>query len=95
MRTYPSYDRLVDQLVARCEQHVFFVLKSTLLSFVQDGLLASCAEMMIEKLGNETVCRYYAAAIQYGQQSVEAKCLEWLERRLTSSATVELLRNIR
>jgi hypothetical protein len=51
--------------------------------------------MMIENLSHGSVCRYYAAAIQYGQQSVETKCLEWLERRLTSNATVELLRNIR
>ncbi|CAB3994466.1 germ cell-less -like 1 [Paramuricea clavata] len=69
--------------------------------FQLDGLLANCAEMMIENLGSETVCRYYTAAIQYGQQSVETKCLEWLERRLTSlerrltsSAIVELFRNI-
>ena len=61
----------------------------------QDGLLAKCAEMMIENLNSESVCRHHAAAVQYGQLAVEMKCIEWLERRLTSSATVELLNDLK
>lgn len=69
-------------------------LLSVACMFQLDGLLAKCAEMMIENLNSQTVCRYYAAAVQYGQLLVETNCTEWLERRLTSSATVELLKDI-
>ena len=61
----------------------------------KDGLLEKCSEIMVENINADTVCRYYTAAVQYGQLSVVNKCVQWLERRLTSTTTVKLLKEIR
>ncbi|XP_031565916.1 germ cell-less protein-like 1 [Actinia tenebrosa] len=59
-----------------------------------ESLSSQCAEFMQDTINNHTVCEYISAARQYGETEVEKKCLEWLERRLTSSWTVALLKEI-
>jgi len=41
------------------------------------------------------VCTYYAAATLYCEETLQTKCVEWLERRLTSETSVTLLKDIR
>lgn len=54
-----------------------------------------CAEAMIETINRTTVCAYHVAATQYCETEVRAKCVKWLERRLTSETSVSLLKEIR
>lgn len=59
-----------------------------------EGLSQQCAEAMIETINRATVCAYHAAATQYCEVKVQSKCVEWLERRLTSETSVSLLKDI-
>ena len=63
--------------------------------FVQEGLSQQCAEAMVETINRATVCAYHVAATQYCETEVQAKCVKWLERRLTSETSVSLLKEIR
>ena len=54
-----------------------------------------CAEAMVETINRATVCAYHAAATHYCETEVRAKCVKWLERRLTSETSVSLLKEIR
>ena len=62
---------------------------------MQEGLSQQCAEAMIETINRATVCAYHLAATQYCETEVQAKCVKWLERRLTSETSVSLLKEIR
>jgi len=46
-------------------------------------------------LSAKTVCKYHTAAVTYGQQQLALECIDWLEKNLMTSQTVELLRDIR
>ena len=50
---------------------------------------------MMETINKTTVCTYYAAATLYCEETLQTKCVEWLERRLTSETSVTLLKDIR
>ena len=50
---------------------------------------------MVETINRATVCAYHVAATQYCETEVQAKCVKWLERRLTSETSVSLLKEIR
>ena len=50
---------------------------------------------MMETINKTTVCTYYAAATQYCEDQLQTKCVEWLERRVTSETSVTLLKDIR
>ena len=65
------------------------------LDFSQEGLCQQCVEAMIETIQRETVCAYHTAATQYCETVLQRKCVEWLERRLTSETSVSLLADIR
>ena len=49
----------------------------------------------METINRATVCAYHVAATQYCEVQVQSKCVEWLERRLTSETSVSLLKDIR
>lgn len=63
--------------------------------FSQDNLVTHCSQLMKETINSQTVCQYYTAAKRYGETELETKCIEWLERGLTSIWTVSLLKEIR
>lgn len=58
------------------------------------GLSEKCAEVMMETINRATVCTYCLAATQYCEATVKSKCVEWLERRLTSETSISLLKDI-
>ena len=62
---------------------------------LQEGLCQQCTEAMMETINKTTVCTYYAAATQYCEDQLQTKCVEWLERRVTSETSVTLLKDIR
>lgn len=59
-----------------------------------EGLCQQCTEAMMETINKTTVCTYYAAATQYCEDQLQTKCVEWLERRVTSETSVTLLKDI-
>lgn len=59
-----------------------------------EGLSEQCSEVMMETINRATVCTYQVAATQYCETQVQSKCVEWLERRLTSETSVTLLKDI-
>ncbi|KAI0237829.1 Germ cell-less protein-like 1 [Lamellibrachia satsuma] len=65
---------------------------ATLLSL--DGLIVQCADVLQETISAKTVCKYHSAAVTYGQQQLALECIDWLEKNLMTSQTVELLRDI-
>ena len=62
---------------------------------LQEGLSEQCSEVMMETINRATVCTYQVAATQYCETQVQSKCVEWLERRLTSETSITLLKDIR
>lgn len=59
-----------------------------------EGLCQQCSQAMMETINKSTVCAYYAAATHYCEAELRTKCVEWLERRLTSETSVSLLKDI-
>ncbi|EDO42633.1 predicted protein [Nematostella vectensis] len=59
-----------------------------------DSLNMQCCDAMLETINASTVCAYYAAAQVYGELAVEKRCMQWFERRICSSWTVQLLQNM-
>lgn len=59
-----------------------------------EGLCQQCSQAMMETINKSTVCAYYAAATHYCEAELWTKCVEWLERRLTSETSVSLLKDI-
>ena len=53
--------------------------------FSLDGLIAKCAEIMIDNINYKSVIGFYEASLTYGVKSVTEKTLKWLSYNLMSN----------
>ncbi|XP_065845714.1 germ cell-less protein-like 1 [Oscarella lobularis] len=59
-----------------------------------EGLLEQCIGFMTSHITPEVVCVFYQAAREYGLESVELQCFEWLQQRLMTAQSVTLLKEL-
>nr|XP_012377699.2 germ cell-less protein-like 1 [Dasypus novemcinctus] len=59
-----------------------------------EGLIQKCDETMKETINVKTVCGYYAAAENYGLDSVKTGCFEWLLHNLMTHPSIELYKEL-